>query len=85
MCLSSDVATSWSLTQEVAGSSPFNGKYFWTLNSLNVNENIYEKLHCTTKTVIFQVYEMYRRKPIRREITHTLQLSHAEYRSLNAH
>ena len=25
-----------------------------------------------------QVYEMHTRKPIRREITHTLQLSHAE-------
>ena len=35
MCLAGTVVAAWSLTQEVTGSSPFNDKYFLSLNSLN--------------------------------------------------
>ena len=35
MCLADAVLVHWSLTQEVSGSSPFYGKYFLLLNSLN--------------------------------------------------
>ena len=34
LCLSGTVVVSWSLTQEVAGSTPFNDKYFLLLNSV---------------------------------------------------
>ena len=32
MCLAGAVVASWSLTQEVAGSMPFNGYYFLSVN-----------------------------------------------------
>ena len=35
MCLAGTVVESWFLTQEVAGSSPFNDNYFLSLNLLN--------------------------------------------------
>ena len=35
MCIAGVVVASCRLTQEVPGSSPFNDKYFWSLNSLN--------------------------------------------------
>ena len=35
MCLAGALVVSWSLTQEVAGSSLFNDKYLLSLNSLN--------------------------------------------------
>ena len=35
MCLAGVVVVSYSLTQEVAGSSPFNDKYFLSLNLEN--------------------------------------------------
>ena len=35
MCLAGAVVASWSLTQEVTGSSPLKDKYFLSLNSLN--------------------------------------------------
>ena len=34
-CLADAVVAPWSLTQEVAGSSPFNDNYLSSLNSLN--------------------------------------------------
>ena len=40
MCLAGNLVASLSLTQELAGSSPFNDKYFLSLNSL---KNIQEK------------------------------------------
>ena len=38
MCVAGTVVATWYLTKEVAGSSPFNDKYF-------ITENIKEKLH----------------------------------------
>ena len=35
ICLVGAVVASWSRTQEMAGSSPFNDKYFLSANSLN--------------------------------------------------
>ena len=39
-CLAGAVVACWSLTQEVAGSSPFNIINFLSLNSLNPEKNI---------------------------------------------
>ena len=36
MCLAGTVVASWSLTQEVTGSSPFNDKHFVTEFSENI-------------------------------------------------
>ena len=53
MCLASAVVVSWSLTQEVASSSPSNDKYFLRQNSLNsvrkkiVHLGLYTKLTLT--------------------------------------
>ena len=35
VCLPGTVVVSWSLTKEVAGSSPFNDNYFLSMNLLN--------------------------------------------------
>ena len=35
ICHADAVVASWSLTQEVAGSSPFNDNYLFSLNTLN--------------------------------------------------
>ena len=50
MCLAGPVVASWSLTQEVAGSSAFNDKYFYSLYSVktlrkNCNEAHRLSLH----------------------------------------
>ena len=34
MCLAGTAVASWSLTQKVAGSSPFDDKYFLSINSV---------------------------------------------------
>ena len=47
ICLAGAVVASWSLTLEITGSNPFNGKYFLLLNSVNTvktfreNSNIF--------------------------------------------
>ena len=41
VCLAGDVVAPRSLTQEVAGSSPF----------IEFSENIYEKLHCSAENI----------------------------------
>ena len=67
MCLIGIVATSWSLTQEVAGLSPFNDKHFLSLNSANSvktfrkNSNalrysftlsVYNSVHCIDLIIV---------------------------------
>ena len=37
MCHAGAVVAPWAITQEVAGSSPFNDKYFLSLNSVEKN------------------------------------------------
>ena len=43
MCHAGAVVAPWAITQEVAGSSPFNDKYFLSLNSVGKN---WGKLRC---------------------------------------
>ena len=46
MCLAGTVVASWSHTQEVAGSSPFNDNYFYSLNSVKMfRENSINHYH----------------------------------------
>ena len=40
MCLDGDVVASWSLTQDVAGSSPFNDKYFLCATLMDTGETM---------------------------------------------
>ena len=47
MYLAGAVVASWSLTQEVAGSSPFNDKYFFVTEFAEFSENILEKTPIT--------------------------------------
>ena len=70
ICLAGAVVASWSLTQEVASSSPSNDKYFLWQNSLNsvrkkiVHYGLCTKLTLTTFHFPYGHWEERPRKPI---------------------